>query len=148
MTPSPKRVATLHREAARFYLGDFLHEVKQKAMNSLLRQVEREIKAKLAKSFESSFPDWEMVEVEVEEDVERLGLNEPNRYLSISATVKPKPSHPEIEYIWSGRELDQKMAQWTDDNGRDDGDLYGKARDNGEMGSGLRYYLNFGRFRW
>ena len=92
-------MVTLHREAARFYLGDFLHEAKQKAMNSLLRQVEREIKAKLAKSFESSFPDWEMVEVEVEEDVERLGLNEPNRYLSISATVRPKPSHPEIEYI-------------------------------------------------
>ena len=141
-------MVTLHREAARFYLGDFLHEAKRKAMDSLLRQVEREIKAKLAKSFESSFPDWEMVEVEVEEDVERLGLNEPNRYLSISATVRPKPSHPEIEYIWSGGELDQKMAKWTDDNGRDDGDLYGKARDNGGMGSDLRYYLYFGRFRW
>lgn len=148
MTPSPKRVATLHREAARFYLGDFLHEAKQKAMDSLLRQVEREVKAKLAKSFESAFPDWEMVEVEVEEDIESLGLNEVNRYLSVSATVKPKSSHPEIEYIWSDRELDKKMAQWTDDNGRMDGDLYGKAKDNDEMGSDLRYFLYFGRFRW
>ena len=147
MTPDPKRVATLHRKSSRFYLGAFLTDVKRKAMNSLLRQVEREIKAKLGKSFASSFPDWEMVEVEVEEDIEALGLNEPNRYLSISATVKPKPSHPEIEYIWSDSELDQKMAQWTDDNGSDDGDLYGKARDNNEMGGDLRYTLNFGRFR-
>ena len=30
----------------------------------------------------------------------------------------------------------------------DDGDLYGKARDNKEMGPDLRYYLNFGRFQW
>lgn len=148
MKPNPKRVAALHREAAGFDLGDFLHEAKRKAMNSLLRQVEREIKAKIAKSFESAFPDWEMVEVEVEEDIEALGLNEPNRYLSVSATVKPKPSHPEIEYIWSDRELDKKMAQWTDDNGRRDGDLWGKAKDNDEMGPDLRYFLYFGRFRW
>lgn len=147
MTFDPKRVAHRYRKAA-FDLGDFLHEAKQKAMDSLLRQVERQVKAKLGKSFASSFPDWEMVEVEVEEDVERLGLNEPNRYLSISATVKPKSSHPEIEYIWSDRELDKMMAQWTDDNGRNDGDLYGKARDNKEMGPDLRYYLNFGRFQW
>lgn len=147
MTPNPKRVAALHRKAA-FDLGDFLHEAKRKAMDSLLRQVERQVKAKVGKAFESAFPDWEMVEVEVEEDIESLGLNEPNRYLSISATVKPKPSHPEIEYIWSDRELDKKMAQWTDDNGRNDGDLYGKAKDNDEMGSDLRYYLYFGRFRW
>jgi hypothetical protein len=148
MNTSPTRVASLYREAARFYLGDFLHEAKQKAMDSLLRQVERQVKAKLAKSFESAFPDWEMVEVEVEEDIESLGLNESNRYLSVSATVKPKPSHPEIEYIWSVRELDTKMAKWTDDNGLNDGDLYGKAKDNGEMGSDLRYYLYLGRFRW
>ena len=148
MMPNPKRVAALHREAAGFDLRDFLHDAKRKAMNSLLRQVEREIKAKLGKSFESAFPDWEMVEVEVEEDTEALGFNEPNRYLSINATVKPKPSHPKIEYIWSDRELDRKMAQWTHDNGRRDGDLYDKASDNGEMGPDLRYYLYFGRFRW
>jgi len=148
MKPNPKRVAALHREAAGFDLGGFLHEAKRKAMNSLLRQVEREIKAKIAKSFESAFPDWEMVEVEVEEDIEALGLNEPNRYLMINATVKPKPSHPEIEYIWSDSELDKKMAQWADDNGRRDGDLWGKAKDNDEMGPDLRYFLYFGRFRW
>ena len=121
MIPDPKRVATLHRKASRFDLGGFLTDVKRKAMNSLLRQVEREIKVKLGKSFASSFPDWEMVEVEVEESNDGDTFGEPNRYLSISATVKPKSSHPEIEYIWSDSELDQKMAQWTDDNGRDDG---------------------------
>ena len=144
MKPSPKRVAALHREASKFDLYDFLHDAKQKTMDSLLRQVEREIKTKLAKAFGSAFPDWEMVEVEVEEDVERLGLNEPNRYLSISATVKPKPSHPEIEYIWSDSELDRKMAQWTEDSGSMDG----RAKDNDETGSDLRYFLYFGRFRW
>lgn len=148
MMPNPKRVAALHREAAGFDLRDFLHDAKRKAMDSLLRQVEREITAKLARSFESAFPDWEMVEVEVEEDTEALGFNEPNRYLSVRATVKPKPSHPKIEYIWSDRELDREMAQWTDDNGRRDGDLYDKAGDNNEMGPDLRYYLYFGRFRW
>ena len=148
MKPNPKRVAVLHREAAGFDLGDFLHVAKRKAMDSLLRQVGREVKARIEKSFESAFPDWEMVEVEVKEDIEPLGLNEPNRYLDVSATVKPKPSHPEIEYIGSDSELDKKMARWTDDNGRRDGDLYSRAKDNGDWGPDLRYYLYFGRFRW
>ena len=146
MKPNPKRVAALHREAAGFDLGDFLHDAKRKAMNSLLRQVGREVKARIEKSFESAFPDWEMVEVEVKEDIEPLGLNEPNRYLDVSATVKPKPSHPEIEYIGSDSELDKKMAQWADDNGRNDGS--GGATDNNEMGPDLRYFLDFGRFPW
>jgi hypothetical protein len=143
MKPNPKRVAALHRKSA-FDLGDFLHDAKRKAMDSLLRQVEREVKARLAKSFESSFPDWEMVEVEVEEDIEALGLNEPNRYLSISATVKPKPSHPEIEYIWGDREDEYKMERWAENTGLSDSQVH----ENGATGPDLRYFLYFGRFRW
>jgi len=144
MTPDPKRVAARHRKAAKFDLINFLRDAKQEAMDSLFRQVEREIRSKLAKSFESAFPNWEMTKVEVEQDVERLGFNEPNRYLIIRATVKPKPSHPEIEYIWGETETERKMRLWAEDTGMYSGDL----RDNDEMGPDLRYFLYFGRFRW
>lgn len=144
MKPNPQRVAALHRDAAGFDLGDFLYETKRKAMKSLLRQVEREIKARIEKSFESAFPDWEVVKVEVEEDIEQLGLNEPNRYLMINATVKPKPSHPKIEYIWGESETEEGMERWAEDIGMYDA----QVKENGEMGADLRYYLYFGRFRW
>lgn len=146
MKPNPQRVAALHREAARFDLRDFLHDVKQKAMNSLLRQVEREIKAKLARSFESAFPDWEMVEVEVEERVDRQGGATYSSELLISATVKPKPSHPEYEWIYAYNDLSREMLRWVDDITASPGT--GDARGNGSDGSDLRYYLYFGGFDW
>ena len=146
MTPSPSRIAALYRKTSRFDLGDYLREVKENAMSSLLQQVEREVQTKLAKSFESSFPDWEMVEVEIEERVDRQGGATYSSELLISATGKPKPSHPEYDWIYADDDLSRELLQWVDDITASSGT--GEARDNGEDGSNLRYYLYFGGFVW
>lgn len=142
VNPCEKRVASRHRKAS-FQIDDYLYEAKQAVLGRLFRQVKRDLEDKIKKAFESSFPDWELVEFEVREDIEELGLNEPNRYLLIDAEAKPKRSHPEYEWFMGDDDTENKMSSWLDRIS-----LAGDIGHNREYGPDFRYYLGFGRYRW
>lgn len=146
MNPSAKRVSTRYRKAS-FDIGDYLSEALEKAMDRLLKNLERDLKAKIERSFEAKFPDWEIVRFAIRD----LGPEPYESYsrLSIVAEAGMKPSHPEYEYFGEGSlgydDTSKKMLSWMES--------IGYATDmslssNGDMGPDFQYYLDFGKYVW